>query len=186
MKLYTKTGDAGETSLYGGKRRPKNDLRVTAYGEVDELQAVLGLAIAHCQADGLDDLLGVLQSIQNDGFILCSQLARGENVQNKENEPVLSAGRVVWLESQIDSYETQVPPLRAFIVQGGSLSGAHLHLGRAVCRRAERAVVALSQKEAVDSLSSIYLNRLSDLLFVMARVANHRLGKAEVQWKWHK
>ena len=180
MKIYTKTGDGGQTSLYGGERRPKDDLRIAAYGEVDELQAALGVALA---ANLADDLAEVLKEVQYDCFVLCSQLANPASGV-KPTDPLIGEGRISWLESSIDRYDAEVPPLRTFIMQGGASTGATLHLARAICRRAERSLVALAREEGVDPLCLKYLNRLSDLLFVAARVANHRAGQPEIAWRW--
>ena len=179
MKLYTKTGDAGQTSLYGGSRLAKNNLRVVAYGEVDELQATLGLAAAHASTLQLGEITEILQIIQQDNFTLSAELA---TPAGSEPKLVILDSRVSWLEAQIDRYDAELPTLRTFILQGGSLPGASLHLARAVCRRAERAVVALSVAEELRNIPQKYLNRLSDLLFVLARLANYRLGVEELAW----
>ena len=181
MKIYTKTGDAGETSLYGGERRSKHDLRIAAYGDVDELQAVLGVAILALNQNGMEDVSTDLQKVQFDGFILCSELARTETKVERK-DPTITEEHIAWLEERIDHYEEMLPPLRAFIMQGGALPGANLHVARAVCRRAERSVIALTKTESLSALCYKYLNRLSDLLFVLARVANQQMGQPEVEW----
>jgi cob(I)alamin adenosyltransferase len=182
MKIYTKTGDEGQTSLYGGERRSKSNPRIEAYGQVDELQAELGVVLAHCSDEVFQDLKVVLETIQYQGFVVCSQLANPADPSGKD--PFVQQKDIAWLEGEIDRYQKDLPELRAFIMQGGSLVGASLHVARTVCRRAERAVVVLSQEESVDPLCLKYLNRLSDLLFVLARVANHRLKQPESEWKW--
>ena len=183
MRLYTKTGDEGQTSLYGGERRSKANCRVAAYGDVDELQASLGVALGLCDDE---DLSGILERAQVQGFVLCSQLARPDGRPVTPNEPSISEEEILWLEGHIDRLDAALPTLRSFILQGGVPLAAHLHLARTVCRRAERSVVALSSDEPVDPLCLKYLNRLSDLLFVMARTANYRRGNAETPWKWHR
>ena len=180
MKIYTRTGDGGSTSLYGGERRSKADIRIQSYGEVDELQAVIGLARAQLTED-LVDLNDALEPIQETLFVLCAELARTETVV-KRGDPVVVTADITQLEEMIDGYEKELPALRAFILQGGSECGATFHLARAVCRRAERAVVSLAAAEEVNELVIKYLNRLSDLLFVMARLVNKRQGKNEVEW----
>ena len=177
-KIYTRTGDAGETSLYGGDRRRKDDARVEAYGDVDELNAWLGLA----RASQLDAALGdEIVVIQRDLFALGAQLADvGDRLAPRVTKAVIDDGHVERLELLIDRLETELPPLRRFILAGGSPSAAALHVARTVCRRAERRIVGL--EPAVDAVLLRYVNRLSDLLFVLARVANHRAGTAETEW----
>jgi cob(I)alamin adenosyltransferase len=179
LKIYTKTGDTGETSLFDKSRVSKADARVDAYGEIDELNACLGAA----RAARLDaDLTGVLEQIQRELFAVGARLAdpSGKIAPRVEKVSVAEA-EVRQLELMIDRLEEQLPPLRHFILPGGSTAGALLHLARTVCRRAERRVVSLGSG-AVDPIIIVYLNRLSDLLFVMARVANQRAGTAEVEW----
>ena len=180
MKIYTKTGDAGETGLIDGSRVGKDDARVAAYGEVDELNAALGVARAHATADRDVDLL---HAVQKDLFALGAQLADPQaRIGSRKHKAALTAGHVEALEKAIDERQAALPPLQAFLLPGGTPEGAFLHLARTVCRRAERAVVSLSRREAVDPLVVAYLNRLSDLLFVLAREANHRAGEAEERW----
>ena len=179
MKLYTKTGDAGETALVGGTRVSKADPRVEAYGDVDELNAVVGLV----RASGLDAEIGeILARIQRDLFALGAQLADpSHRLSGQLAKTALGAADVERLEQWIDQYDAEVPPLRHFILAGGSLAGAALHMARAVCRRAERRMVVLGAG-AVDAQLLIYVNRLSDLLFALARAANHRAGVKETEW----
>lgn len=179
MKIYTKTGDSGETSLFDGTRVLKTDARVVAYGEVDELQACVGLAAA----SGLDaELKGMASTLQRDLFALGARLADpAHRIAARVSKAVIDADSVTRLEQWIDQLENGLPPLRHFILAGGAPAGAALHLARTVCRRAERATLSLGA-QAVDPILLVYLNRLSDLLFVMARAANHRAGVPEIEW----
>ena len=178
MKLYTRTGDAGETSLFDGTRVSKSDQRVDAYGEVDELNAWLGFA----RASGLDpDLDEAMIQIQRDLFALGAQLADpADKLSARVTKAVITEADVSRLEGLIDRFDAAVPPLRRFILAGGTHSGAALHLARAVCRRAERRMVSLVPP--VDTVLIRYINRLSDLLFAAARFVNHRAGAAETEW----
>lgn len=171
-KVYTKTGDTGQTSLVSGARVSKADLRVGAYGDVDELNSVLGVTRTFPLDEELNALLG---RIQNELFTLGADLATpaGTPVPRVDEEMVKG------LEEVIDKYLGELAPLREFILPGGSQAGAMLHLARTVARRAERVVVALSEREEINAESLRYLNRLSDLLFVLARVANQRAGTGE-------
>lgn len=178
-RIYTKSGDAGETGLGDGSRVPKDAARVTAYGEVDELNAVLGLTTAH-YPDGPERTL--LRVIQNDLFDVGADLC----VPQTESEEVNKCLRVIpaqyeRLERAIDRLNENLEPLRSFILPGGTPVAAWLHLARTVCRRAERTVVTLTHSEKVNPHALIYLNRLSDLLFVLCRVANDN-GKGDVLW----
>jgi cob(I)alamin adenosyltransferase len=178
-RIYTRTGDAGDTGLFDGTRVSKADPRVDAYGEVDELAAWLGLARAR---SGHADLNDLIEHIQQNLFALGARLADPRHrISDRVNKAALEMRHVGRLEEAIDLLERELPPLRRFILAGGSELGATLHLARAVCRRAERCVVGLGP-DAVDTVVVVYLNRLSDLLFVMARVANVRAGVAEVEW----
>ena len=179
MKIYTKTGDSGETSLFDNTRVSKADPRVDAYGEVDELNACLGAA----RASGVgEDIATALESIQKDLFALGARLADpSSRIATRVVRATVTAHDVERLEQTIDRLELEVPSLRRFILPGGAMGGALLHLARTVCRRAERRVIALGP-EAIEPLLIVYLNRLSDLLFVMARVVNYRAGMPEVEW----
>jgi len=179
MKIYTKTGDTGETSLFDNTRVSKADARVDAYGEVDEVNACLGAA----RAAGVDGAMAALiESLQKDLFALGARLADpASRIAPRVEKAAITDASVQRLEQEIDRLEETLPPLRRFILPGGSASGALLHLSRTVCRRAERRVIALGAG-AVDPLIIIYLNRLSDLLFVMARAVNHRSGITETEW----
>lgn len=197
MKIYTKTGDQGDTSLGSGVRLAKNSARVTAYGEVDELNAVLGLCVALIinyklliMNAGGEFLVEVLTELQKDLMIVGADLASPSNVKvGGKVVPRISADHSAKLEKWIDEIEAQLEPLTSFILPGGSTLAAQLHVARAVCRRAERAVVGLMQSEKsraegaeVPDALIIYLNRLSDLLFVMARLANKNEKVAEEKW----
>jgi len=172
-RIYTKSGDAGDTGLGDGTRVPKDHPRVAAYGEVDELNAVLGLAVLHAPADA-----ELLRSIQNDLFDVGADLC----VPGTDPAALrVTAAQAERLERAIDAVNERLQPLRSFVLPGGSAAAAWLHLARTVCRRAERAVVALTHAEAVNPHAVVYLNRLSDLLFVLARAANAD-GTADVLW----
>jgi cob(I)alamin adenosyltransferase len=178
VKIYTRTGDAGETSLFDGTRARKDDARVDAYGEVDELGAWLGLIRASHLDPALD---GELVQLQRDLFALGAQLADpADKLAPRVTKAVVGEPDVVRLEHLIDRLEEGLPPLRRFILAGGTPAGAALHVARTVCRRAERRMVALDPP--IDPVLLRYVNRLSDLLFVLARVVNHRGGVPETEW----
>ncbi len=179
MKIYTKTGDLGETSLLGGARVPKDHLRVAAYGDVDETNAALGAV----RALALPPLETLLLAIQKDLFAIGAQLADPTHkVASKRAKAAVTAAHVRRLEKAIDAREAKLPPLRCFVLPGGAPAAAFLHQARTVCRRAERSVVTLAREADVDPRIIVYLNRLSDLLFVLARFENHRAGIAEDRW----
>ena len=182
MKIYTRGGDAGETSLFGGGRVGKDDVRVVAMGDVDELNAVLGWAISGLPDAGVREKL---ESIQHDLFALGAELAtpEPEGGRTRPETPGLPEGRTEELERWIDEGEASLTPLTAFVLPGGAAPAAALHLARTVCRRAERSVVRLSHVSDVDARLVAYLNRLSDLLFVLARGENRRAGTDDVEWK---
>ena len=181
-KVYTRTGDDGSTGLGGGQRVPKEGLRVSAYGSVDELSSTLGVAIA----SGMNDaLLSPLKRIQNDLFHLGSDLCVLE--QDKARFPVatIEPRHVTRLEGIMDKLSEELDPLSNFILPGGHLAAAHLHVARTVCRRAEREVVHLSREEQVGPETIRFLNRLSDTLFVMARYQNLKSGVQDILWDSH-
>ena len=178
MKIYTKTGDAGETSLYGGQRVLKNVVRVETYGTVDECNAILGMAAA-LNTDA--ETNAVLTRLQGElfevGADLATPLSRGETVPRVRPEETAA------LEAEIDRFEEELTPLRHFILPGGCPAGATLHQARGVCRRAERLLVTLEQAEELNPEVGRYLNRLSDHLFVLARLVNARAGVPEAIWE---
>lgn len=178
MKLYTKRGDEGQTDLIGGVRVPKHHCRVAAYGGVDELNATLGLALAVCEYDAVRLPLITAQARL---FDLGAQLATPQS--SDPIKPRVSADHVAQLESQIDSACEDLEPLRSFILPGGTDLAARLHLARTVCRRVERGIVELAEIEPVDPQAIAYLNRLADLLFALARLANALAGVQDVPWK---
>jgi cob(I)alamin adenosyltransferase len=178
VKIYTRTGDTGETSLFDGTRARKDDARVDAYGEVDELNAWLGFVRASALDPALDQ---ELLALQRDLFALGAQLADpADKLAPRVTKAVIDDDHIVRLEQLIDRLEGELPPLRRFIVAGGTSAGAALHIARTVCRRAERRIVALDPP--IDPILLRYVNRLSDLLFVLARVVNHRGGIPETEW----
>ncbi len=178
-KVYTRTGDDGSTALGTGTRLPKEAPRIEAYGTVDELNSFLGVAVAAGLPDGLAD---VMATIQNDLFHLGSDLCIPEDDPEAPEVPRIEPRHVERLEAWIDAWQEELEPLQNFILPGGSVAAAHLHVARTVCRRAERDVVALSRTETVGEPVLRYLNRLSDLLFVAARYANLKAGVSDVLW----
>lgn len=183
MKIYTKTGDDGTTGLFGGGRVTKDAPRIEAYGEVDELNSHIGSIRSHDRLPAEIDR--VLRRIQGELFVLGADLATPENRERKNfHVPRVTADSVTCLEEDIDRFEEELAPLQTFILPGGSRPGAGLHVARTVCRRAERRLVSLHDHEfGVGDDTLRYLNRLSDLLFVLARVVNHRLGTLEEPWE---
>lgn len=179
MKIYTKTGDSGETGLFAGGRVPKNHPRVEVYGTLDELNAMVGFA----RALGVDEETGTrLERIQHELFILGADMATPLS-KSPDWLVRLSSDLVDALETEIDMMEAELEPLRGFILPGGSPGGAALHVARTVCRRAERAIVSLMQRESVNEAGLHYINRLSDWLFVAARLVNGRAGASEMKWQ---
>lgn len=179
MKIYTKTGDEGETSLFGGQRVPKESLRIETYGTVDELNSVVGIVRSlkpHKEVDAM------LERIQNDLFVLGADLATPPT-KTSDKISRIQQSHVDELERYIDSLDPKLQPLKVFILPGGSTVAAHLHFARTVCRRTERLTTRLSREEKIGPVPLVYLNRLSDLLFVLARYANYLDGVAETQWK---
>jgi cob(I)alamin adenosyltransferase len=181
MPIYTRTGDTGETGLFGGGRVRKDHPRTTAYGDVDELSSAIGLVRATAPGESFDDLL---EGIQRDLFSIGGRLAtpRPEKVAGALAKAVLPPERVAAMERVMDDAERELPPLRAFVLPGGTPKAAALHLARTVCRRAERSVVRLAADDEVSPEILVYLNRLSDLLFTLARLTNHRAGSPDVTW----
>lgn len=181
FKIYTRTGDTGDTGLFGGGRVPKSHPRVAAYGDVDELNSVLGMVRATAPADFYDSLF---ESIQRDLFSIGGHLATPdpEKVRAALERASLAPERVAEFERVMDEADAELAPLKAFILPGGTPKAAVLHLARTVCRRAERKVVELAAVDEVPTLFIVYINRLSDLLFTLARVANHRAGIEDVTW----
>jgi len=179
VKIYTRTGDGGDTGLFDGTRVPKNDPRVAAYGDVDELNAWLGLVRASLADERLSTML---DQIQRDLFAIGARLADpSHKIAGRVTKAAITSGDITRLEGWIDLLESELPPLRRFILAGGSPGGAALHVARTVCRRAERGIVALGHG-AVEPDLLVYVNRLSDLLFVMGRSANRTSGAAETEW----
>jgi cob(I)alamin adenosyltransferase len=181
MRIYTRTGDEGDTGLFGGGRVPKFHPRVDAYGDIDELNAFIGLARS---IDVLPRIDEVLVPLQRDLFAIGALLATPDREKMREHlqKARLDDTRVAQLERSIDEAEAELEPLRAFVLPGGSPKAAALHVARTVCRRAERKVVELSGSEDLPPVVLVYLNRLSDLLFVLARLAGKRGGAGEVTW----
>ena len=180
-RIYTRTGDDGTTALGSGERRPKYDLRVAAYGTVDETNAAIGIARLHLGAEREVD--GILNRVQNDLFDLGADLAVPDKPDAKRERLRISDGQVTRLEADIDGLNAELRPLTSFVLPGGEAAAAHLHFARTVCRRAERLVVELAavKGETVSAPAIRYLNRLSDLLFVAARYVNGR-GQRDVLW----
>lgn len=178
MKIYTKKGDQGYTSLFGGANVEKNSLRIHAYGTVDELNSNIGLVLAHTTSQKGKE---ILNEIQSQLFVLGADLATLHSKEAKIDR--IGSNDIEKLEKWIDELETDLPPLTSFILPGGSPAGATLHMARTVCRRAERNTVALKQNDPISAETVIYLNRLSDLLFVMARYENKQAGEPETPWQ---
>jgi len=181
MKIYTRTGDAGETGLFGGGRVAKDHVRVQSYGDIDELNSVLGVVRATQPVHFFDELL---ETIQRDLFSLGGHLATPDpdKVRAALEKAELSEERIARFEAIIDEADTELPALRAFVLPAGTPKAAALHLARTICRRSERSVVRLAHEADVPELFLVYLNRLSDLLFSLARLANHREGAGDVTW----
>lgn len=180
MRIYTKTGDDGTTGLFGGARVAKDDLRIEAYGTIDELNSVLGVARAAGLPPDIDE---VVTRVQHDLFALGAELA--SSGAQRANAMFLNAASAEAIEATIDRFEATLPPLKEFILPAGAPGAAALHLARTICRRAERRLVSLSKAPDAQlrSLAVVYLNRLADLLFVLARAANQLAGQADAPWK---
>lgn len=179
MKIYTRTGDQGDTGLFGGVRVPKTDLRVEAYGTIDETNAAIGLALSLCSAPFVKR---VLLEVQSDLFTLGAELCAAPGHESRLGIQLLTDADVARLELAIDQAEEPLPELKNFILPGGPPDAAALHLARTVARRAERRTLTLSQREAVRATVLVYLNRLADLLFVLARRTQHETGGRETPW----
>ena len=181
MKIYTKTGDKGNTSLIGGTKVPKSHLRIEAYGTVDELNSYIGL----CKDLSADTYTqSILQEIQDRLFTIGSSLACDPEKEPKMKIPDLKEEDILLLESEMDAMNETIPAMKSFILPGGHPSVSHLHIARCICRRAERCCVRLEiEKEEIESIIIKYLNRLSDYLFVQARYTSHQLGINEIPWK---
>lgn len=180
QRIYTKTGDSGQTGLFGGGRVSKADRRVAAYGDVDELNAILGWVLTRTTHDALVERLTLLQS---DLLSIGAHLATTDAARTKVKLPALPTKRIADMEKWIDDEEARLPRLDAFVLPGGTPAAASLHVARTVCRRAERSVVELAAHEQVEAEILVFLNRLSDLLFMLARADNARAGVAEPRWQ---
>jgi cob(I)alamin adenosyltransferase len=180
MKIYTKTGDAGETGVFGGPRLPKDDLRIEAYGTVDELNAALGMVRASSPPATIDEVIGRLQ---HELFVAGAQLATPDPVAKRV--PMIGDDNIAAAEHDIDHFEERLPPLKEFILPGGTSVAAKIHFARAICRRAERRLVtfARSSPESVTPQLLAWLNRVGDLLFTLARATNQHAGRSETPWK---
>lgn len=179
MKIYTKTGDTGDTSLFGGQRVPKDALRIEAYGTIDELNSVLGIVRAD---SGDPELDAILQKLQEQLFVLGADLATPRSIDRKAVRRIEPRDAQP-LEKMIDQVESRLKPLKNFILPGGSPVAARIHFARTVCRRAERSVVRMSRNEDIGEGAVVYLNRLSDFLFVLARYVNQKADVQETKWK---
>lgn len=179
FRIYTRTGDKGDTGLFGGGRVGKDDPRVEAYGAVDELNACLGVAEA-----AVDDpqVRAWIRRLQDELFVLGAELATPDPEAVKKQIVPLGADRIAWMEEVMDAIDAEVPPLRSFVLPGGHPGAAHLHLARTICRRAERRTIAFARHAHLRAEVVAYLNRLSDLLFMLARLVNHRAGVEEPKW----
>lgn len=182
MKIYTKTGDKGDTGLIDGSRILKSDLRIMAYGEVDEANSHIGLTISKIKGNSIfDDLEKILLEIQHDLFVLGAELANPQNT--KDDKMLVKKEMITNIESYIDKLESELAPISYFILPGGTVESSLLHICRTVVRRAERTAVALSREQKINQDILMYLNRLSDLLFVLARVTNNRQNCNDIPWK---
>lgn len=189
MKIYTKTGDKGLTSLIGGKRIPKSDIRIITYGSVDELNSYIGLSIsllskynnASSSSSSFSDIIATLSRIQNELFIIGSDLADPD--LSKSSSLRVQSNMITVLENDIDKYEKELSPITYFILPGGSVESSNLHIARSIARRAETNIAKLFSEDMINNLVLIYLNRLSDLLFVLSRTINKRLKIPDIAWK---
>jgi cob(I)alamin adenosyltransferase len=183
MKIYTKTGDDGETGLFGGTRVPKDHLRIEAYGTVDELNSVVGIVRLHVRGDDVAcrALDAELERVQNELFDLGAALATPDPI--KFGITGVTDDSIALLERSMDRFDADLEPLKQFILPGGATAAAYLHLARTVCRRAERLTVALARQSDIAPTGVVYLNRLSDWFFVAARWINKQVGEPDVPWK---
>lgn len=177
MKIYTKTGDNGETGLFGGKKVKKNNPRISAYGTIDELNSLLGLVVSENPSDKTKDIIANIQYVL---FVLGAELATPNDFKSKKNQEITDKD-ITYLEKEIDKIDEEIPPLKFFILPGGSKPASLLHLARTVCRRGEREIIEI--EDDISEKILIYVNRLSDLLFVMARYENHTASTREIEWK---
>jgi cob(I)alamin adenosyltransferase len=177
MKIYTKKGDAGETSLFGGTKTKKSNIRINAYGTVDELNSTIGMVLSYSISEQGETILA---QVQNDLFVVGATLATPDPGKSKIDQ--VGDKEIKGLEKWIDTLEEDLPPLKSFILPGGGGAGSTLHFARTVCRRAERETVELAETEDIPADAIIYLNRLSDLLFVLARYENRQQGEKETPW----
>lgn len=181
VRLYTKTGDKGETSLFGGKRIKKDDRRIEVYGTIDELNAALGAANSFIKTKKSKQ---IVSTIQNELFNIGAELANPQKISRDTKDLfVLNESKVIELENIIDQYDKNLPPLKSFIIPGGTSGASLIHLSRSIVRRAERTLITLSKKDRINPNILAYLNRLSDLLFVMARHLNHEARIKDSLWK---
>ena len=190
VKIYTKTGDKGETGLIGGKRTSKSNPRIIAYGTIDELNSNIGLVISVLKKRNRDvflDLIDVLVKVQNDLFNIGSDLADPTPfVEKNDHRPLVIEDMASYLECIIDKFESELSPIKFFILPGGSVESSLIHISRSITRRAETTITALSKSQRINPAILIYLNRLSDVLFVAARLVNKRLGIEDVPWQSNK
>jgi len=178
MKIYTKTGDDGNSGLYGGKRLGKEALRFEAIGDLDELNAAIGLCRIYVKH--LGEIDEMMYFVQNKLFILGAELA---DIEGNAKMDVVSEAEILQMEKWIDLMEADLPALNAFILPGGNAGAAYIHMARVICRRTERAIVRLDREETVRKEVKMFMNRLADLLFVCARTVNHQMGGEEVKWR---
>ena len=182
LKIYTKTGDKGDTGLIDGSRTLKSDLRIMAYGEVDEVNSHIGFIISNIKGNSIfDDLEKILFDIQHDLFVLGAELANPKNT--KDGNMLVNKEMITNIEKHIDELESELAPISYFILPGGTVESSLIHICRTVVRRAERTTVALSREQKINQDILMYLNRLSDLLFVLARVTNNRQNCNDIPWK---
>lgn len=186
MKIYTKTGDKGLTGLIGGKRIPKSDIRIIAYGSVDELNSYIGLSISllskhTLSSSSFSDIIVTLSRIQNELFVIGSDLADPD--LSKSSSLRVQSNMITVLENDIDNYEKELSPITYFILPGGSIESSNLHIARSIARRTETNIAKLFLEDMINNLVLVYLNRLSDLLFVLSRTINKRLQISDIAWK---